>query len=195
MTWYVYPSMVAVDATGNVLRSGSGQIFAESDESGTTPLPLRDLNGLTITEIQINDLGLTESFQVEQPEVVWRSGSFAVPLSSPKGMREAAEMAQEAASLAQLAANTAAASAVAAAEDAADAAASAGGGTAGGGLGNVVVMPVWNGVGAQPARVFPPNYPPALAGTVIPEWVVVRWRQPVAPTNKINGDEWRRTGA
>lgn len=105
---YVFPTMVAVDAAGQVLRSGVGQIFAEADTAGSTPLAIFDLNGLSLTQVAINDLGLTQAFQCEHPEVVWRSGSFTVPLASPRGLRQSAESAAAAALAAQAAAELAA---------------------------------------------------------------------------------------
>lgn len=92
---YVYPSMIAFGGDGTVVRSGTGQIYAESDLSGTTPLAITDLNGLSLTEVPINDMGLTLPFRCESPEVIWRSGPYVVPLSSSKALREAAEQARQ----------------------------------------------------------------------------------------------------
>lgn len=91
MTWYLYPPMPAIGANGEIVRSGTGQFFAEDDAAGTTPLTLQDINGATITSILVNDLGLTQAFRSEHPEGTWRSGPFTVSLSSPKGLREAAD--------------------------------------------------------------------------------------------------------
>lgn len=112
MAWYIYPPMVAVDATGALLNSGTGQIFAEDDLLAATPLPLRDLSDAPLASVSISSVGLTQAFQVEVPECVWRSGEYAVALSSAKGMRNAAEAAQTAAEAAQVAAEAAAAGAV-----------------------------------------------------------------------------------
>ena len=106
--WYMYPPMVALNANGDVLRSGTGAIYDESDTAGASALDTRDVNMLAISEVKINGLGITEAFFVEVPECVWRSGTFAVPLSSPKGMRVAAEEAARTAVAAQEDANRAA---------------------------------------------------------------------------------------
>jgi hypothetical protein len=69
-------------------------VYDINDTSGTTPLSVTDLNGIPLSEIKTTDQGITDSFRVEDhPEVIWRSGSYAIPLSSPKAMRDAAEQA------------------------------------------------------------------------------------------------------
>lgn len=192
---YIYEPKVAVDQYGEVLHSGSGQIYAED---GTTLLSVTDLSGVPLSAVTIDGIGLTQAFISDEPEVLWKSGSYVVPLSSPKGMRLATEAAASAAAAAQIAAQAAAGAAdaarIAAEEAAALAGQNGGGGVAAGG-GNLFVMPVWNGVGAQPARVYPPGH--ALAGQTIPNapLVYVKWRQASFPLGVAQeGDEFRRTG-
>lgn len=191
---YLYPPMLAFDQDGNIVRSGEVPVY---DESGTVPLAITDAAGVPISTITINANGLTEAFYADSPESMAISGEFRIPLSSARGMREAAELAASAASVSATQATQAAAAAAqaqAAAEDAAAAAALAGGG-GGPGDGNLVVMPVWNGVGTQPARNYPTGHP--KAGLVIPNApaVFVRWRQPAFPIGVAqDGDEFRRTG-
>ena len=94
MTWYRYPPMVALDQFGQPVNDATGQIYAEDDTAGVTPLEIRDLNGLPLASVEINSTYLTQGFEVEDhPEANWRSGDIVVPLSSPKGMRIAAELA------------------------------------------------------------------------------------------------------
>lgn len=99
MTWYIYPPMVALDQNGQPVASTSGQIYADTDDAGVTPLAIRDLNGNTVSSVEVNSFYLTQGFQIEDmPEANWRSGDIVVALNSPKGMRIAAEAAQAAAS-------------------------------------------------------------------------------------------------
>lgn len=95
MTTYTFPSYPALDPTTETLvRGASGQAYDINDTSGTTPLSVTDLNGLPLSEIKTTEQGITDSFRVvDHPEVIWRSGSYAIPLSAPKAMREAAEAA------------------------------------------------------------------------------------------------------
>lgn len=195
MTWYIYPPMVALDQYGQPVNDATGQIYAEDDETGTTPLAIRDLNELTISSIEINAIYLTQGFQVEDhPEVNWRSGDIVVPLSSPKGMRLAAEAAAAASQSAQIAAAASSAAALAAQAAAEDAAGGPGGSTGGSGVGNLVMIQ-WDGVGTQPGRIYPVGHD--LAGGTIPSppEAYVRWKQPTYPLGvALDGDEYSRTG-
>lgn len=95
MTTYTFPSYPALDPTTETLvRGASGQVYDINDTSGTTPLSITDLNGLPLSEVKTTEQGVTDSFRVEDhPEVIWRSGPYAIPLSAPKAMRDAAESA------------------------------------------------------------------------------------------------------
>lgn len=101
MTWYLYPPMVALDQAGNPVRSSAGQFYGELDDTFLTILPIIDVFGETMSEIRVNDLGLTEAFLSEDAEGKWRNADVVVPLSSPKGMRLAAEEAADRAEIAQ----------------------------------------------------------------------------------------------
>lgn len=194
---YVYKQMVAFDQSGSVLRSGTGQIY---DETGSALLAVTDLAGVPLTDVDIDATGLTQAFIAEAPEAMWISGPFRVPLSSARGMREAAEQAAQSAASAQTSAQTAAQAAqnaAIAAQEAAELAAGAVDGNGGGGSGdgNLFVMPVWNGIGTQPGRVYPSWHP--RSGQSIPNApaVFVKWRQPDFPIGVAQeGDEFRRTG-
>lgn len=110
MVAYTFPSYPALDPTTETLvRGASGQVYDINDTAGSTPLSITDLNGLPLAEVKTTEQGITTPFRVEdKPEVIWRSGSYAIPLSAPKAMRDAAESsAQSAASSATDAAETA----------------------------------------------------------------------------------------
>ena len=121
---YLFPPMVALNAEGEVLRSGTGQVFAESDISYATPLTVYDLGGVASATVDIDSLGVTEAFRCDETVVVWKSGVFTLTIWSAGGLQEAAEAAALAA---DVSADAAAASLVAAEAAAASAAASAGG--------------------------------------------------------------------
>lgn len=115
---YLFPPMVAYTIEGEILRSGTGQVFAESDTSYATPLTVYDLAGVAHTTVDIDSQGVTEAFRADAPVVVWKSGDVVLPIWSGTGMREAAEAAQVAAEAAQAAAEAAAAAAEGAASGA-----------------------------------------------------------------------------
>lgn len=95
MVAYTFPSYPALDPTSETLvRGASGQVYDINDTAGTTPLSITDLNGLPLSEVKTTEQGVTAPFRVEnKPEVIWRSGPYAIPLSAPKAMRDAAEAA------------------------------------------------------------------------------------------------------
>ena len=97
---YTYQRMIAFDEAGIVLRSGTGQVYSETDPTFATPLVVTDLSGIPKASIGIDSLGLTDAFICDEPEVIWKSGAFLTPLSSSKALREAAESAAAAAQLA-----------------------------------------------------------------------------------------------
>lgn len=96
----LFPPMVAFDGAGTVVRSGTGKVYAETDVQFATPLPVTDIFGNAITDnlIAITELGTTVAFRTATLfDVIWKSGDLPpIPLSSPRGAREAAEAAQAA---------------------------------------------------------------------------------------------------
>jgi hypothetical protein len=110
---YLFPSMVALTSDGQVLRSGSGQVFAQADTSYTTPLTIHDLAGVAHTSVAVDYLGLTQAFRSDQPIVVWKSGDSALVIWSAGALQEAADAAATAAAASQVAAVAAAAAAAA----------------------------------------------------------------------------------
>jgi len=125
MTSYLYPPYVAISQDGTFVPSGSGTIYAETDTSFVTPLTITDASGNAKTSVAVVG-GLTEAFYCDYPEAVWVSGNVIVPISSPKGLRAAAEAAQSSAYGSANSAAAAASQAAAAAQAAADAVALAG---------------------------------------------------------------------
>lgn len=101
MVAYIFRSQPAIDATGVLVTTGSGQVFEAA--SGGSALTVRDpQSGLNMTDIPVSSIGLTLAFEIDDlPEVWWRSGDFVVHLASVTGMRDVAVAA--AASAAELA--------------------------------------------------------------------------------------------
>ena len=88
---YTYPPMVAYDMeTLTPLRSGGAGVIV--DELNQT-LSITDLADIPKTQVVINEYALTEPFKANVPEAFWKSGDILIPLSSPQGLREAAEAA------------------------------------------------------------------------------------------------------
>jgi hypothetical protein len=138
VTIFNFGSLPAVDPRlSTVARNTTGQVYALSDQTRSTPLPIRDLSGLTMTSVDVGPLGITEPFQVDdQPQVVWKSGEFEVVLVSFQSLIDQANAAVVAAN----AASSSAAQAAAAAQQAVSqvqsyiAGAGGGGSSTGGGL-------------------------------------------------------------
>lgn len=84
MTRYSYSPAVAIDISGNLVTSGSGLIYAVDDTGGSSPLPIRDQNGTVISGgLEVTPLRLVPGFLLDDyPQVMWRSGSIAIPLSA-----------------------------------------------------------------------------------------------------------------
>jgi hypothetical protein len=116
VTWYTFVPQAAVDQAGEILREGSGQVYSPDDPLAETPLAIRDLNEITMTQIDIVPTGMTEAFQAELPMVYWRSGDAPpVPLLSYDGVLEKmAALVETGAALAAAAQNAADAAAIAA---------------------------------------------------------------------------------
>lgn len=193
-----YKAMLAADPTTGMPRPELAGLTGQIVVAGTsTPTDITDNNA-----IPYSGSALTVSAEMFVPtfwseagleEVDWLSGEYRIPLDSNQGTRDAAVAASLAAQTAQIAAEGSAASALAA-QAAAEALA------AGGGGGGIFVegdgdytMPVWDGTGVQPARVYAAGHP--AAGTVIPTWVHVIWQQSAQPTTGVlPGDGFRKVG-
>lgn len=93
MVVYIFRAQAAIDATGNLVTSGTGQVFAAP--SGGTALTVRDPETqVNTTTVTVSGIGQTSTFEVDDlPEVWWRSGDFLVHLASVTGMRDVAEAA------------------------------------------------------------------------------------------------------
>lgn len=158
MPWYQYPALVAYDApSGAFARNAEGQVYALTDTSFATPLPVQDLSGVPLPSLVSSNDAFIPPFKVDGHKVVnWKSGPYIIELESTQGIVEDVEAAVAAAQLAQ-----------AAAEDAASRAALPAAST----LGDV---PTWTGTayeakqppsggssiqGAPP--VWPDTFPPA----------------------------------
>lgn len=93
MPSYTYGPMVAYSDTGTILRSGSGQVYAEGDTTFSTPLAVTDLAGVPLVTVAIDAQGVTQSFIADVPTVIWKSGDYVLPIFSPTGTLAAAQTA------------------------------------------------------------------------------------------------------
>lgn len=140
-----HPIVAVQPDTGELVRGADGQIFAESDTSFSSPLPIYDALGTPIERVTVGPNGLTQSFRVDNLDrVVWRSGPYAIPIWSPQGLT--AEAARVGAAAADSA--TAAQAAATAAENAATSAANGGGGG----------TPNWDSVQNKPTTFAPSDH-------------------------------------
>jgi len=113
---YIYRPQAAIDSTGELVTSGSGQVFAAP--TGGSPLTVRNSAGVNVTTISVSPIGQTELFEIDDyPELYWRSGGYVVHIFSITSMRTATEAAASSAAAAQAAAEAAASAAAAAVED------------------------------------------------------------------------------
>lgn len=100
MTIHVFPPFVAVDPSNpNVVAAGeSGQVYATSDLTFTTPLTITSLNDQPLTELEANNIGLVPGFRADcDGTCVWKSGLYVVPLMAPQSILAAAQAAATAA--------------------------------------------------------------------------------------------------
>lgn len=112
MVTYIYRPQAAIDASGELVTAGSGQVFAAP--TGGSPLTVRNSAGVNVTTIAVSGIGQTELFEIDDyPELYWRSGGYVVHVFSITSMRTATEAAAAAAATAQIAAEAAASSAAA----------------------------------------------------------------------------------
>jgi hypothetical protein len=97
---YAFRPMPAIDQSGELVTSGSGQVYAAA--TGGSPLTVRNEAGVSITDIPVSSLGMTSYFEHDTiPEMYWRSGDFVVHVASVTGMRLAADAAAASAAAAQ----------------------------------------------------------------------------------------------
>ena len=110
MTWYEYEQLSAYDApSGAIARNAVGQVYATTDTTFTTPLPVRDLADVPMTSLTSNNDGIIPPFKVEDHKVVnWKSGPYIFPVASIEGFILDNEAAVSAAQAAQAAAEDAA---------------------------------------------------------------------------------------
>lgn len=115
MATYTYRPQAAVGENGQLTNEGSGQLFAISDTTFTTPLVARDVSGANKTVIALSGIGQTETFLIDDhPELWWKSGATVVHLFSISGLLERAEAAAATSATAVTAANVSRAAAEAA---------------------------------------------------------------------------------
>lgn len=75
--------MLAIDASGNAASNASGQIFAPTDASASTPLSPVDLFGLPFPgdDIVASSLGILPAFRINGFTAVdWVSGGFRISI-------------------------------------------------------------------------------------------------------------------
>lgn len=78
-----FASMLAVDENGYIANGATGQIFAPTDTTATTPLDITDLNGIAPAgnTLTASELGVLPAFRCAGFTVVdWVSGSYRIPL-------------------------------------------------------------------------------------------------------------------
>jgi hypothetical protein len=95
---YYYRPQPAVDSTGaTIARETSGQIFAVTDTTFTTPLTFTTSGGVTGTTLSVSAMGQTAAFKVaDHPEVIFKSGELTSPLVAWSSVIDAANAAQAA---------------------------------------------------------------------------------------------------
>lgn len=166
MTSYVYDAIPAYDEdSGGIARNAVGQVYATTDTTFATPLPVTGLAGDTLANLTTSASGFIPSFRVEdQLVVVWKSGPYEIPLISISGVIARLE--------AQLAASLAA-------QEAAEAAAGLSALPAAASDGDVVTYnagawvalpPPSGGAGIDGApAIWPETFPPSAHTTLISE--------------------------
>lgn len=84
MTLYFYLPSTAIDINGNLVTSGTGNIYAPDDAAGANALPIKDENQMAINGgLTVTPLNLIPGFALEgYPVVLWRSGSIVIPLEA-----------------------------------------------------------------------------------------------------------------
>lgn len=93
MTIHIFPPFVAVDPSNpNVVAAGeTGQVYATTDLTFTTPLTITSLNDQPLTELEANQIGLVQGFRADcDGTCVWKSGLYVVPMMAPKSILDAA---------------------------------------------------------------------------------------------------------
>lgn len=94
MVDYTFGPWLAIDQGGVPVPNAAGQVFAESDVDRVSPLSVRNLNGLPVTQLFSGATGILEPFIVtDLPVVVWVSGGHEVVVPSWSGMIAAVDTA------------------------------------------------------------------------------------------------------
>lgn len=106
MSLFTFGPFVAYDpTTGTLVTSGSGQVYAITDTTFTTPLSVTDLTGSAMTEVKSSNVGIIDEFNVnladDAGEVNWKSGDWVIRLNSFKGVMAIAKDAKTVALAAQ----------------------------------------------------------------------------------------------
>ncbi|WP_156380278.1 hypothetical protein [Arthrobacter sp. Soil762] len=117
MTDYPFKVEIVVDPDNpmNVVQNGAVFLYDPSDEAGVSPIVLKDLSGLPMTNpLTSNAVGALSPFVATIPQVKWKSGPWTGSFESFDGLRNEAVAARAAAEIAQAAATAAGADAAAA---------------------------------------------------------------------------------
>lgn len=108
MAAFIFRAQPALDQDGNLVKVGFGSVYAIGDTAYVNPLTVTKPGDVTGTQINVSQIGLTESFTIEgHAEVWWKSGAIVVHLASFSGALEAIEASRLAAESAAAAANAA----------------------------------------------------------------------------------------
>jgi hypothetical protein len=89
MTDYPFDMQLVVDPLNpeNVVAEGQVYIYDPSDTGFASPLALKDLNGLPLTNpLTSTPRGFLEEFVAPAPQVLWKSGEYTGLFNSFKGM-------------------------------------------------------------------------------------------------------------
>lgn len=100
MTDIAYGPLIAMDpTTGQLLPDAEGQVFAITDTTFSSPIPMKDLSGVTMTLLKTSreSAQFDEFLVADLLELNWKSGPNIVRLTSFKGLQIIAEAAKAAA--------------------------------------------------------------------------------------------------
>lgn len=115
-----YNAAVAIDQAGRLVREAKAKVYALADTTFSNPLPITDLQGVPLTQLEGNADGIYPAFRVATGEmqVVVKSGNALTPMTSlavyANAAEAAASMASGSAGAADMSADAAALSATSA---------------------------------------------------------------------------------
>lgn len=97
MTVYTFGPFPAFDpVTAQPVRNATGQVYAATDATFTTPLQIIDLNGLPLAALASGGQAIIPAFKIDgHAQVVWKSGPYALALASVTGLHEAITQLQQ----------------------------------------------------------------------------------------------------